>query len=88
MSGKRGPKIKLTDSGRKRRKQERNAIVNKSRMSIGYQIDRWNDIKTQLSIEIMQKLQKYYLTGMFTLHHFLRIILIISYYIVDGKYCL
>ena len=51
MSGKRGPKIKLTDSGRKRRKQERNAIVNKSRISIGDQIDRWNDIKTQLSIE-------------------------------------
>ena len=51
MSGKRGPKIKLTDSGRKRRKQERNAIVNKSRISIGDQIDRWNYIKTQLSIE-------------------------------------
>ena len=51
MSGKRGPKIKLTDSGRKRRKQERNAIVNKSRISIGDQIDRWNHIKTQLSIE-------------------------------------
>ena len=51
MSGKRDPKIKLTDSGRKRRKQERNAIVNKSRISIGDQIDRWNDIKTQLSIE-------------------------------------
>ena len=51
MSGKRGPKIKLTDSGRKRRKQERNAIVNKSRISIGDQIDRWNDIKIQLSIE-------------------------------------
>ena len=51
MSVKRGPKIKLTDSGRKRRKQERNAIVNKSRISIGDQIDRWNDIKTQLSIE-------------------------------------
>ena len=51
MSGKRDPKIKLTDSGRKRRKQERNAILNKSRISIGYEIDRWNDIKTQLSIE-------------------------------------
>ena len=51
MSEKRGPKIKLTDSGRKRRKQERNAIVNKSRISIGDQIDRWNDIKIQLSIE-------------------------------------
>ena len=49
MSGKRGPKIKLTDSDRKRRKQERNAILNKSRRSIGDQIDRWNDIKTQLS---------------------------------------
>ena len=51
MSGKRGPKIKLTDSDRKRRKQERNAILYKSRRSIGDQIDRWNDIKTQLSIE-------------------------------------
>ena len=51
MSGKRGPKVKLTDSERKRRKKERNATVNKCRISIGDQIGRQDELKNQLAIE-------------------------------------
>lgn len=51
MSAKRGPKVKLTDSARKRHKRNANAKLNKSRIYIGDQIDRWLDLKTCLSIE-------------------------------------
>ncbi|XP_062594118.1 uncharacterized protein LOC134255609 [Saccostrea cucullata] len=51
MSGKRGPKVKLTDSERKRRKKERNVTVNKCRISIGDQIERWDELKNQFAIE-------------------------------------
>ena len=51
MSGKRGHKVKLTDSARKKHKRDVNAKSNRSRIFIGDQIDGWIDLKTILSTE-------------------------------------
>ena len=50
---KRGPKRRLTDSERKRRKRESNAKVNKNRIYIGSrdQCDRWNELRSVLRVE-------------------------------------
>jgi hypothetical protein len=43
-----GPKRRLTDSDRKRRKRESNAKLNKNRiyMYIGDHCDRWNELRS------------------------------------------
>lgn len=58
MSAKRGPKVKLTDSARKKTQKDANAKLNKSRIYIGDQIDRWLDLRTRLSIESNANLAK------------------------------
>ncbi len=51
MSEKRGRKSdKLTDSARKRHKKEANAKLNKFKIYIGDQFDRWTDLRTKLTI--------------------------------------
>jgi hypothetical protein len=44
----RGRKRRLTDSAWKRKKKETNALINKSRIYVGEEYDRWNDLKTAL----------------------------------------
>jgi hypothetical protein len=46
-----GPKRKLSDSARKRNKREANAKLNKKRIYIGYQHDRWMELKDVLRVE-------------------------------------
>lgn len=58
MSAKREPKVKLTDSARKKTQKDANAKLNKSRIYIGDQIDRWLDLRTRLSIESNANLAK------------------------------
>jgi hypothetical protein len=41
-----GPKRKLNDSARKRNKKAENAKLNKNRIYIGDEYDRWMEIKT------------------------------------------
>ena len=41
MSGKRGLKVKLTESARKRRKKDANLKFNKFKVNIGDQYERW-----------------------------------------------
>ncbi|XP_061167506.1 uncharacterized protein LOC133176400 [Saccostrea echinata] len=45
-----GPKRKLTDSARKRNKKEANSKLNKNRIYIGDQYDRWTELKTDLHL--------------------------------------
>ena len=51
MSGKRGPKVKLTDSERKRNKRDANARLNKNKIYIGDEYDRWSELRTKLSLK-------------------------------------
>jgi hypothetical protein len=46
-----GPKRKLSDSARKRNKKAANAKLNKNRIYIGDEYDRWMEIKTALRLE-------------------------------------
>ena len=46
MKLKPGPKRQLSDSARKRNKKAENAKLNKNRMYIGDEYDRWMEIKT------------------------------------------
>ena len=46
-----GPKRKLSDSARKRNKKAANAKLNKSRIYIGDEYDRWMEIKTAFCLE-------------------------------------
>ena len=46
-----GPKRKLSDSARKRNKKAANAKLNKNRIYIGDEQDRWMEIKTALRLE-------------------------------------
>ena len=51
-SSKRGPKRRLTDSERKRRKRESNAKLNKNKIYIGSRDrDRWNELRSVLRVE-------------------------------------
>ena len=43
-----GPKRKLSDSARKRNKKAANAKLNKNRIYIGDEYDRWMEIKIDL----------------------------------------
>ena len=45
-----GPKRKLSDSARKRNKKAGNAKLNKNRIYIGDEYDRWMEIKTALFV--------------------------------------
>jgi hypothetical protein len=45
-----GPKRKLSDSARKRNKKAANAKLNKNRICIGDEYDRWMEIKTAFHI--------------------------------------
>jgi hypothetical protein len=45
-----GPKCKLSDSARKRNKKAANAKLNKNRIYIGDEYDRWMEIKTGFNI--------------------------------------
>jgi hypothetical protein len=46
-----GPKRKLSDSGRKRNKSAANAKLNKKRIYIGDENDRWMEIKTAFRLK-------------------------------------
>ena len=46
-----GPKRKLTDTDRKRRKQEANEHYNYSKKYIGSEIVRWNHLKEALQVK-------------------------------------
>jgi hypothetical protein len=46
-----GPKRKLSDSARKRNKKAANAKLNKNRIYIGDEYDRWVEIKTAFRLE-------------------------------------
>jgi len=46
-----GPKRKLSDSARKRNRREVNAKQNKKRIYIGYQHDRWMELKGVLRVK-------------------------------------
>ena len=46
-----GPKRTLSDSVRKRNKKAANAMLNKNRMYIGDEYDRWMEIKTVFPLE-------------------------------------
>ena len=46
-----GPKRKLSDSARKRNKKAENAKLNKNRIYIGDEYDRWMEIKTAFHLE-------------------------------------
>lgn len=58
MSGKRGAKLKLTDSARKRNKKEANARLNKNKIYIGDQYDRWTELRTKLCLKTNIELAK------------------------------
>lgn len=51
MSGKRRAKLKLTDSARKRNKKKANARLNKNKIYIGDQYDRWKELRTNLCLK-------------------------------------
>ena len=50
-SSNRGRKRRLTDSAWKRKKKETNALINKSRIYVGEEYHRWNDLKTVLRLK-------------------------------------
>jgi len=64
-SSKRGPKRRLTDSERKRRKRESNAKLSKNtnRIWIGGQCDRWNEFRPVLRLKPTMKWRKFFWTG-------------------------
>jgi hypothetical protein len=52
IGSKRGPKRRFTDSERKHRKRESNAkLSNLSRIWIGDQCDRWNELRSVLRVK-------------------------------------
>ena len=53
-----GPKRKLIDSARKRNKKAANAKLNKNRIYIGDEYDRWMEIKTALRLEMNSEVAK------------------------------
>jgi hypothetical protein len=54
----RGRKPALTDSGRKRKKKETNALINRSRVYVGEQYDRWNALKATLRLQTHAEVAK------------------------------
>ena len=58
-SSKRGPKRRFTDSERKQRKRESNAkLSNLSRIWIGDQCDRWNELRSVLRVKTNAEVAK------------------------------
>jgi hypothetical protein len=53
-----GPKRKSSDSARKRNKKAENAKLNKNRIYIGDEYDRWMEIKTALRLETNSEVAK------------------------------
>jgi hypothetical protein len=53
-----GPKRKLSNSARKRNKKAANAKLNKNRIYIGDEYDRWMEIKTALRLETNPEVAK------------------------------
>ena len=53
-----GPKRKLSDSARKRNKKAANAKLNKNRIYIGDEYDRWMEIKPALRLETNSEVAK------------------------------
>ena len=63
-SSKRGPKRKFTDSERKHRERESNAkFSNLSRIWIGDQYDRWNELRSVLRVKTNAEVAKKMWTG-------------------------
>lgn len=58
VSEKRKAKLKLTDSARKRNKKEANARLNKNKIYIGDQYDRWKELRTNLCLKTNVELAK------------------------------
>ncbi|XP_062597804.1 uncharacterized protein LOC134259221 [Saccostrea cucullata] len=54
----RGRKPTLTDSGRRRKKKETNALINRSRLYVGEQYDRWNTLKLTLRLQTHAEVAK------------------------------
>jgi hypothetical protein len=52
------PKRKLSDSARKRNKKAANTKLNKNRIYIGDEYDRWMEIKTALRLETNSEVVK------------------------------
>ena len=52
------PKRKLSDSSRKRNKKAANTKLNKNRIYIGDEYDRWMEIKTALRLETNSEVAK------------------------------
>jgi hypothetical protein len=50
-----GPKRKLSDSARKRNKKAANAKLNKNRIYIGDEYDRWMEIETDFPLETISE---------------------------------
>ena len=57
-SSKRGPKRRFTDSERKHRKRESNAKLGKSRIWMGDQCDRWNELRSVLRVKTNTEVAK------------------------------
>jgi hypothetical protein len=58
-SSKRGPKRRFTDSERKHRKENTNAeLSNLSRIWIGDQCDRWNELRSVLRVKTNAEVAK------------------------------
>ena len=53
-----GPKRKLSDSARKRNKKAANSKLNKNKIYIGDEYDRWMEIKTALRLETNSEVAK------------------------------
>ena len=53
-----GPKRILSDSARKGKKKSANAKLNKNRIYIGDEYDRWMEIKTALRLETNSEVAK------------------------------
>jgi hypothetical protein len=63
-SSKRGPKRRFTDSEGKHRKRESNAkLSNLSRIWIGDQCDRWNELRSVLRVKTNAEVAKIFWTG-------------------------
>ena len=54
----RGRKPMLTDSARKKRKKETNARINKSRIYLGDQCDRWLSLEEELNVQTHAEVAK------------------------------
>jgi hypothetical protein len=64
-----GPKRKLSDSARRKNKKAANAKLNKNRIYIGDEYDRWMEIKTAFRLERTLKWPTSF-SFRFTFHYF------------------